>query len=1069
VARVSEAKTPITTTSAQASAQKPLFVLACLFLLTAILTVAQYSVVALVDPGILHMSDDAVLLNQVVRGLTRDTFWVIYSEHLMPGTFALYYAIYSLVGIAWPLYGSLMLAAHVMLCSLVGYTIWRFGGSLFVALVIAIPLTLSYSFGSGILIQFVNIQQHWYYSCFLVAALLLKRYLDTGSWRVYLAMLGVGVLSVLITTPGIVVIPVLGIFFGIFRLAGADWSRSLRSALRPTGRDVAVILGIVGIVAFYAGILAISVLVYNHSLPGRSVHGPPTPEPPYVRVLQAFSYGFLGLLPFPKFESNAWVPWPLTQHVAVYLISAAILTFSALIVWRLYVAIKDGDRADQVALGAALAAILVAAAYAVVATTGRKYLTYWHFRYNGTSVVFSTIAIGLALAYLLRRTPPRILPTLRIVLAVAAVGLALADVFTLRNTVMYQQRTISRYAWDNFARASWVTDSDFGFAPIDATRVLRATHTSPRVLAPNELGALVLGSPDVDQSALTRVPIRAAGRYLVFGNVSFEADPQGFRRLRLMRNGDTLLAESRVQGANGGPTNLSAMRTLDLAPGDYVELVAQHTSDRPLAVLPSAATSPSLGLVRLPDAVSLATELDDGSRTLSGLGLDVAAELHVEPGQMIPEEHTWKLRFNAPTSDPRRFETVEHHDPRITEEMFIDGGVRYSSLVAQEDGTYLVMGTIMTEAVRPGFRRATLTVNDQLTSFSRTIAREQGPARAQLAALVDVKRGDLVRIQGNFSTGTMQTAARNREHELAVPFEEAPPAARVYREKDLTVPNRQPTVVPFDGERFDTEGVHGASEQDTRLTIKTAGTYLIVANAAFKGEGRGERSAEIVQNGGEVVATTKIPGSTGEFTALSVAGVRALAPGDFLELRVSQTSGSGLALLSRTSYGPELMAVRVPPDVGSLEALVDRAGSGGLAVPAARLVRAAELAIASERQTSIPFDQRPEGADGLFVSSPDGSRITVQASGLYVLVGSLELAANKDGRRQLSILRNEQERLVVQMGSDRLRVATVARLTDGDILELAAFQNTPGSLDLLPSIGVPSGQGRADFTLVKLN
>jgi len=101
----------------------------------------------------------------------------------------------------------------------------------------------------------------------------------------------------------------------------------------------------------------------------------------------------------------------------------------------------------------------------------------------------------------------------------------------------------------------------------------------------------------------SRLTCTTPGKYLIFAHFAFESNPIGDRLASILLNGATEIARVKVQATAGaGPTttDLSVTTHYDLAAGDYVEVVATHTSGGPLAVPASSAYSPEFGMVKLP-------------------------------------------------------------------------------------------------------------------------------------------------------------------------------------------------------------------------------------------------------------------------------------------------------------------------------------------------------------------------------------------------------------------------------------------------------------------------------------
>jgi len=84
----------------------------------------------------------------------------------------------------------------------------------------------------------------------------------------------------------------------------------------------------------------------------------------------------------------------------------------------------------------------------------------------------------------------------------------------------------------------------------------------------------------------TRLTAPVAGKYLVFGNISFAPNTTGNRTLIIRENGPTgyIRAYRSQVAVNGGSTTMGIMDVLNLAQNDYVELLARQDSGGALNV-----------------------------------------------------------------------------------------------------------------------------------------------------------------------------------------------------------------------------------------------------------------------------------------------------------------------------------------------------------------------------------------------------------------------------------------------------------------------------------------------------
>ena len=123
----------------------------------------------------------------------------------------------------------------------------------------------------------------------------------------------------------------------------------------------------------------------------------------------------------------------------------------------------------------------------------------------------------------------------------------------------------------------------------------------------------------------------------------------------------------------------------------------------------------------------------------------------------------------------------------------------------------------------------------------------------------------------------------------------------------ITIPHATRTLLKWDVAQHHNGAMWTgpcSSGQSSRLVAPTAGVYAVTAGFSWAGHesATGVRLIEIRRNGAAVVAADSRPGLTLANTVQSVATMVRLSAGDYLEVLVTQTSGTGRDQAS----GPEL-------------------------------------------------------------------------------------------------------------------------------------------------------------------
>lgn len=121
---------------------------------------------------------------------------------------------------------------------------------------------------------------------------------------------------------------------------------------------------------------------------------------------------------------------------------------------------------------------------------------------------------------------------------------------------------------------------------------------------------------------------------------------------------------------------------------------------------------------------------------------------------------------------------------------------------------------------------------------------------------------------------------------------------RAYSTSSTSAPHSTNTYIALGAESFDTDTMHDNTTNNSRLTCKTAGDYMIIGNVEFCRNSTGIRAVNIVKNHTATIASNvagTVPDATG-WTTCSVCTVVTLAVNDYIELAVYQDSGTTLTI-----------------------------------------------------------------------------------------------------------------------------------------------------------------------------
>lgn len=134
----------------------------------------------------------------------------------------------------------------------------------------------------------------------------------------------------------------------------------------------------------------------------------------------------------------------------------------------------------------------------------------------------------------------------------------------------------------------------------------------------------------------------------------------------------------------------------------------------------------------------------------------------------------------------------------------------------------------------------------------------------------------------------------------------------IYHSADQAIATGTPTILAFDSEVLDNDTMHDTVTNNSRLVAKTAGKYLLVANAWFApfagassvstvGQIRLRKNGTTYLNGNSAV----MPGASATSLKLNCAILLDLAVNDYVELEAYQNTGGSLSIMGPASAGTQ--------------------------------------------------------------------------------------------------------------------------------------------------------------------
>lgn len=165
--------------------------------------------------------------------------------------------------------------------------------------------------------------------------------------------------------------------------------------------------------------------------------------------------------------------------------------------------------------------------------------------------------------------------------------------------------------------------------------------------------------------------------------------------------------------------------------------------------------------------------------------------------------------------------------------------------------------------------------------------------------------------------GTPVSAARLAVIEAGVKSVDYRAAVRVFHNANQSIANSSLTALAFNSERFDQENnaastMHDTVTNNSRLTAKTAGVFLIIGHFTWAANATGTRVVQLRLNGTTVIDEEReAPGNSTDNFNQRISTVYALAVNDYVEMMVLQASGGALNVNVNANYSPEFSMVLV--------------------------------------------------------------------------------------------------------------------------------------------------------------
>lgn len=163
-----------------------------------------------------------------------------------------------------------------------------------------------------------------------------------------------------------------------------------------------------------------------------------------------------------------------------------------------------------------------------------------------------------------------------------------------------------------------------------------------------------------------------------------------------------------------------------------------------------------------------------------------------------------------------------------------------------------------------------------------------------------------------YETDTNRWAARSSAG-VWLPSPHNPPMCRVFHNANQSVNDLTETTVAFNSERFDTDSMHDTVTNNSRITINTAGVYVVSFTGQFANRSDYFRVYSTLRvNGSLPIAVGMVSNQNGvaQNPMVFITTIYKFAVGDYVEARVFQDNNAGVAsnLETGTAWTPEFSA-----------------------------------------------------------------------------------------------------------------------------------------------------------------
>ncbi|KJS84985.1 MAG: hypothetical protein JM58_09455 [Peptococcaceae bacterium BICA1-8] len=163
-----------------------------------------------------------------------------------------------------------------------------------------------------------------------------------------------------------------------------------------------------------------------------------------------------------------------------------------------------------------------------------------------------------------------------------------------------------------------------------------------------------------------------------------------------------------------------------------------------------------------------------------------------------------------------------------------------------------------------------------------------------------------------FMNGTQKTAINANETAIAeYGTDFTNNQCIVYNNASQAIADSTLTALAMNTEVVDGDTMHDTVTNNSRVTIKKAGTYQIVADATYDSNATGVRRLYVRKGGSTILKSIFQNAVSGTQTSMSVSAAEPLVVDNYIEAVAYQNSGGALNVRGDTTYACRLSVIRL--------------------------------------------------------------------------------------------------------------------------------------------------------------